>query len=138
MDDNGKAYLGTGWSFPPTFDKAGSGVQLVSAEEDIWQSLYILLSTSFGERVMQPTYGCNLQELLFEALSPTVASNIKEMLRTSILYHEPRIRLNQLDLAQNDVLEGIVNITVDYTILSTNSRFSLVYPFYIQEGAVSV
>jgi phage baseplate assembly protein W len=112
-------------------------VELVSAEEDIWQSLYILLSTSLGERVMQPNYGCNLQELLFETLTPTVSSNIKEFLRTAILYHEPRIRLNRLELIE-DQLRGIVNITVEYTILSTNSRFSLVYPFYIREGAGSV
>ena len=135
MEDNSKAYLGTGWSFPPTFDKASRSVQLVSAEDDIWQSLYILLSTSLGERVMQPTYGCNLQELLFETLTPNVASNIKELLRTAILYHEPRIRLNRLDLSMSEQLQGVVNIAVDYTILSTNSRFSLVYPFYIQEGA---
>ena len=138
MDDNSKAYLGTGWSFPPTFDNASRSVELVSAEEDIWQSLYILLSTSLGERVMQPTYGCNLQELLFENLTPTVASNIKEVLRTAILYHEPRIRLNRIDLNLSEQIQGVVNITVDYTILSTNSRFSLVYPFYLREGAGSV
>jgi phage baseplate assembly protein W len=138
MDDTGKAYLGTGWSFPPTFDKASRNVQLVSAEDDIWQSLYILLSTSLGERVMQPTYGCNLTELLFETLSPNVASNIKELIRTAILYHEPRIRLNRLDLSLSEQLEGVVNVTVDYTILSTNSRFSFVYPFYKQEAVGSV
>lgn len=137
MQDDNNAYLGTGWSFPPTFDKASKTVQMVSAEDDIWQSLYILLSTSLGERVMQPTYGCNLQELLFETLSPNVASNIKELLRTAILYHEPRIRLNRLDLGMSEQREGVVNIAVDYTILSTNSRFSLVYPFYIREGAGS-
>jgi phage baseplate assembly protein W len=135
MQDDSNAYLGTGWGFPPTFDKASKTVQMVSAEDDIWQSLYILLSTSLGERVMQPTYGCNLQELLFETLSPNVASNIKELLRTAILYHEPRIRLNRLDLGMSEQREGVVNIAVDYTILSTNSRFSLVYPFYIREGA---
>lgn len=137
MEDTSKAYLGTGWSFPPTFDKASRSVELVSAEDDIWQSLYILLSTSLGERVMQPTYGCNLQDLLFETLTPNVTSNIKELIRTAIVYHEPRIRLNQIDLSLSQELEGVVNIAVDYTILSTNSRFSLVYPFYIREGAGS-
>ncbi|HEY9619169.1 MAG TPA: GPW/gp25 family protein [Crinalium sp.] len=135
MEDTSKAYLGTGWSFPPTFNNASRGVELVSAEDDIWQSLYILLSTSLGERVMQPTYGCNLEELLFETLSPNVASNIKELLRTAILYHEPRIHLDRIDLSLSDQLQGVVNIAIDYTILSTNSRFSLVYPFYLQEGA---
>jgi hypothetical protein len=135
MVDNRKAYLGTGWGFPPSFEKAAGQVQMVSAEQDIRESLGILLSTSLGERVMQPTYGCNLQELLFETLSPTVASNIKELVRTAILYHEPRIRLNRLDLSLDPETLGRVLITVDYTILSTNSRFSFVYPFYLQEGA---
>ena len=138
MDDASTAYLGTGWGFPPTFDRATKSVQLVSAEDDIWQSLYILLTTSLGERVMQPTYGCNLQELLFETLSPTVASNIKELLRTAILYHEPRIQLDRLDLNLNEQLRGVVNIAIDYTILSTNSRFSFVYPFYLQEATGNV
>ena len=134
MEENSKAYLGTGWGFPPTFNKATKSVKLVSAEEDICESLYILLSTSLGERVMQPNYGCNLQELLFEPLSPTVASNIKELIRTAILYHEPRIRLNRLDLNLDRQVQGVVNIAVDYTIISTNSRFNFVYPFYLQEG----
>jgi phage baseplate assembly protein W len=134
MEENSKAYLGTGWGFPPTFDKAAKRVKLVSAEEDICESLKILLSTSLGERVMQPNYGCNLQELLFEPLSPTVASNIKELIRTAILYHEPRIRLNRLELNLDRQVQGVVNISVDYTIISTNSRFNFVYPFYSQEG----
>lgn len=132
--NNNKAYLGKGWSFPPTFIP-NSGVTLVSAEEDICQSLQILLSTSLGERVLQPTYGCNLTELMFEPLSPTVTSNIKELVRMAILYHEPRIRLNNLDLTMPPEELGLVLITVDYTIRSTNSRFSFVYPFYLEEGA---
>jgi uncharacterized protein len=138
MEDTSTAYLGTGWSFPPTFDRSSRRVELVSAADDIWQSLYILLGTSLGERVLQPTYGCNLQDLLFETLSPTIASNIKEIIRAAILYHEPRIKLDRLDLSLSNQLEGVVNIAIDYTILSTNSRFSFVYPFYVQEGTGSV
>ncbi|BCL33733.1 GPW/gp25 family protein [Nostoc sp. MS1] len=129
------AYLGTGWGFPPTFDPAVKGVQLVSAEDDIRQSLEILLSTNLGERVMQPTYGCNLHDLLFEPFSPTVASSIKEIIRIAILYHEPRILLNQLDLQLDDQIQGVIYITLDYTIISTNSRFNFVYPFYLLEAS---
>lgn len=134
MAENSKAYLGTGWGFPPTFNKGTRSVKLVSEEEDICESLHILLSTSLGERVMQPNYGCNLTELIFEPLSPTVTSNIKELIRTAIIYNEPRIRVNRLDINFNQEIEGLVNIVVDYTIISTNSRFNFVYPFYSQEG----
>ncbi|NEQ54473.1 MAG: GPW/gp25 family protein [Leptolyngbya sp. SIO3F4] len=135
MNEDRKEYLGTGWSFPPTFDREAQRARLVSAEEDISQSLQILLSTSLGERVMQPSYGCDLSDLLFETLTPTVASGIKERVRTAILYHEPRIRVNRLDLSLDGQLQGVVLIEVDYTIISTNSRFNSVYPFYIQEGS---
>ncbi len=135
MIDNDKAYLGTGWGFPPTFEKASKYVNLVSAEQDICESLAILLSTSLGERVMQPTYGCNLNEFLFETLSPTVIGNIKELIATAILYHEPRIRLDEVDINLENQWQGIVEISVDYTIPNTNSRFNFVYPFYVQEGS---
>lgn len=142
MKNTDKAYLGTGWGFPPTFYRDSGEVHLVSAEEDICESLQILLSTSLGERVMQPTYGCNLEDLLFEPLTPTVASSIKERVRNAILYHEPRISLDRLDLVLDkqfqgldEQLQGRVLLTVEYTILSTNSRFSFVYPFYRYEGS---
>ncbi len=133
-------YLGTGWSFPPTFDNKSKGVELVSANDDIWQSLLILLSTSLGERVLQPTYGCNLRDRIFETFSPKVASEMKEEIRNAILYHEPRISLDRLELVQTreDELKGCVKIDLDYTILATNSRFNFVYPFYIKEGVGSV
>mgnify|MGYP001791504626 CR=1 FL=1 len=135
MNEDRKAYLGTGWSFPPTFERQAKQVRLVSAEEDIHQSLQILLTTRLRERVMQPSYGCDLTDLVFEAVTPTVASNIKEKIRSAILYHESRIRINRLDLSLDEQLEGRVLIELDYTIISTNSRFNVVYPFYVQEGS---
>jgi uncharacterized protein len=135
MNNDKQAYLGTGWSFPPTFNSTSREVQLVSAEQDIYESLSILLSTSIGERIMQPTYGCDLSELMFEPLSPTIASHVKELIRTAILYNEPRIKLDAITLQLDEHLEGVVNICVEFTIISTNSRFSFVYPFYFQEGA---
>lgn len=134
MNEQDKAFLGTGWAFPPTFDRESKTIEMVSAETDICQSLQILLATSLGERVMQPTYGCNLEDYLFEPLSSAIASSIKERVRTSILYHEPRILLNGLELNLDQQLEGRVSLTVDYTILNTNSRFNIVYPFYLQEA----
>lgn len=127
------AFLGTGWSFPPTFDKGARGVQMVEAETDICQSLEILLATRLGERVLQPTYGCNLDELVFEAMSPSVRANTKELIRDAILYHEPRIRLLGLELIELE--PGRIEIQLDYLVISTNSRFNQVFPFYQNEGA---
>lgn len=134
MDNSDQAFLGRGWAFPPTFDRNSRTVEMVSAETDILQSLQILLATSLGERVMQPTYGCNLDDYLFEPMNSTMSSSIKERVRTAILYHEPRILLNRLELDLDRQIEGQANLLVDYTILNTNSRFNIVYPFYLQEA----
>jgi uncharacterized protein len=134
METLHKSFLGTGWDFPPQFDHNGRTVHMVSDSEDIRSSLEILLSTRPGERVMLPNYGCNLDELLFEPLTTTMKTYMKDLIQTAILYHEPRIEVNKIELVDTGELEGRILITVDYTVRSTNSRFNYVFPFYIHEG----
>jgi phage baseplate assembly protein W len=66
-----KAFLGKGWSFPPTFDLSSRSLQISVAEKDIQESLHILLTTRIGERIMQPRYGCNLEDYVFENINRT-------------------------------------------------------------------
>ena len=130
---NDKSFLGTGWGFPPDFDNTTNNVVMLSDEEDIQSSLEILLSTRPGERVMRPDYGCNLDELVFESLTTTFTTYIKDLITTAILYHEPRIQVNKIDLQEAGELEGRILIIIEYTIRSTNSRFNFVYPYYRAE-----
>jgi uncharacterized protein len=92
-----------------------------------------LLSTRLGERIMQPSYGCNLDELVFESLTTTFKTYMQDLIRTAILYYEPRIDVNKIDLDDTNELEGKIIIIIDYTIRSTNSRYNFVYPFYKTE-----
>ncbi|MFZ4699396.1 MAG: GPW/gp25 family protein, partial [Candidatus Methylumidiphilus sp.] len=78
------SFLGTGWGFPPTFDRGLGGVAMISDEEDIRSSLEILLSTDIGERVMQPRYGCNMHRLVFEPLDTTLQAYMEDLIRTAI------------------------------------------------------
>lgn len=126
-------FLGTGWSFPPTFDKKGRTVEMLSDKADIKSCLGILLSTSIGERIMQPKYGCDLKRFLFEPLNTTLKAYIKDLVKKAILYFEPRIKLEEISLTTDDN-EGILLITVDYTIITTNTRNNLVFPYYLEEG----
>lgn len=128
-----RSFLGTGWGFPPTFTDGGNQLRMTSDEEDIRKSLEILLTTRIGERVMQPKYGCNTERLLFEPLDTTLQTYMQDLIRTAILYFEPRINLDRVELIP-DPNEGRVIIEVDYTIKGTNSRYNFVYPFYIEEG----
>lgn len=128
------SFLGTGWSFPPSFDSIANTVVMTSDEADIQFSLQILLSTRKGERVMEPDYGCNLDEMIFEPMNTTFKTYISEMIKTAILYYEPRIDLNSVQLDDSQDAEGIILLIISYTVRTTNSRFNFVYPYYKNEG----
>ena len=128
------SFLGTGWSFPPRFEKRTNKVTLVSDEEDIHESLVILLSTRPGERVMNPLYGCNLDDLIFSPLNLTLKTYVADLIETAILYFEPRIDLDKVQINENNDLEGELLIELNYRIRSTNTRRNLVYPFYRGEA----
>ena len=130
------SFLGTGWAFPPRFSRQTGSVELVSREIDINQSLRILFSTSLGERVMQPDFGCNLLDWQFEPTSNGMLNYLRDLIERAILYHEPRIKAERVEVtpaASFDLIEGRLKIEVDYSISGTNSRFNFVYDFYLRE-----
>lgn len=127
-------FLGKGWSFPPSFRKEIMGVEMTEKEDDIEKSLHILLTTATGERLMEPRYGCNMEELVFESLNTTTKTLMKDKIQTAILYFEPRIDVTKIELNDTDQLEGKVLIEIEYIVRATNSRFNFVFPYYINEG----
>lgn len=129
-----QSFLGRGWSFPPEFSKESREVKMLEDEADIKSSLQILLSTRLGERVMVPGYGCNLEELLFNPLNLTLKTYVIDLIRTAILYHEPRIDVSKIDIDLSDELNGVLLIDIEYIIRATNSRMNMVFPFYKEEG----
>lgn len=132
METN-SSFLGTGWSFPPTFNQDTGTVEMVSDEEDIVQSLEIILSTRPAERIMQPDFGCELSQFIFEEISQGLITSIKGTISDALLYHEPRIDVEDINVDESEE-EGLLLINVTYTVRVTNSRFNLVYPFYINEA----
>ncbi|HAX15042.1 MAG TPA: hypothetical protein DCX87_05445 [Leeuwenhoekiella sp.] len=129
-----ESFLGIGWSFPPEFNKETKSIQMVSAIEDINQSLHILLNTKLGERIMLPNYGSSLSDFVFEGLNMSTRTYIVDRVKMAILYNERRIELDKIDFDQSRILEGKVLMIVHYTVRLTNSRGNMVYPFYINEG----
>ena len=127
-------FLGRGWGFPPTFDRASGTVDMLEGVADIQSSLHVLLTTMVGERLMQPRYGCNLEEMIFESLDTTLRTQLTDKIETAILYFEPRIDLERVFLNTTRELEGVLLIEVDYRVRTTNSRFNFVFPFYKTEG----
>ena len=128
-------FLGRGWAFPPRFGSGGRDVHTVSELDDIEQSLAIVLSTRRGERVMQPDFGCELSEFLFEEVTQGLVGRIRRAVEDSILHHEPRVELNDVEISVSHDVDGLLLIAIDYTVRATNSRYNMVYPFYLEEAS---
>jgi phage baseplate assembly protein W len=129
-------FLGTGWSFPPTFSRFSASVDMVSNNQDIQESLWVLFSTSLGERIMLPQYGTQIWRMVFRNPTNTLMTQLKEMVQQAILNWEPRIDVVNIAVAQDATTDGLLLIRVDYIIRMTNARNNLVYPFYINEATI--
>lgn len=130
-------FLGKGWAFPPTFDLHEQTVAMVTAEDDIQESLYILLSTIPGERIMVPDYGCFLHHHVFDLMGETLLTHLKGLIEHAILFFEPRIVIENIAMvARDNEMDGRLDILLDYKIIQTNSRNNIVIPYCIKEGTM--
>jgi phage baseplate assembly protein W len=130
------SFLGTGWRFPPSFNPHNHSVVMASGATDIYESLWILISTSLGERIMLATYGCQIWSKVFAALTTTLAYEIASMIRNAILDWEPRVDVENVEVMETAPLRGQLSINITYRIRQTNVRSNLVYPFYRQEATL--
>ena len=128
------SFLGKGWQFPPGFTDRGGGVLMVEEEEDIHQSLQILLTTSPGERTMLEGFGCDLSRFVFEEISQGLINALDSMIKDAILYYEPRITVIRVRIDESKDTAGLLLIGIEYKVKSTNSRFNMVFPFYSNEA----
>lgn len=132
MEDN--SFLGRGWSFPPTFNKSRAEIEMVSKEEDIKQSLEIYFYTKLGERIMRQDYGCVIHEHLFDRIDESILEILEIELQENIGFIEPRIKVENISISNLSENEGTLEVKIDYTIITTNIRDNIVFPFYLNEG----
>ncbi len=126
-----KAFLGTGWKFPVEVDRATGRIKMSSYEENIEESVRIILGTRKGERVMEPEFGSRLHEYAFETADYTTLYSMKNEVERSLTRWEPRITDIEAQVSDERIDEGILFIHIHYVIRSTNNPYNLVYPFYI-------
>jgi phage baseplate assembly protein W len=124
-------FLGLGWNFPVTTDPGGQIALSPSPEEGIRQSIWTILSTAPGERVMRPDFGCGLSDLVFAVNNAGTASAVAAAVREALAVWEPRIDVLDVYAAADPERPNVLLIEIDYQIRSSNSRFNLVYPFYL-------
>lgn len=129
-----QSFLGSGWGFPPEFERDAGEVRMVHGEDDIVESLRILMATVPRERIMQPAFGCGLKQLVFESINESTLTLIRDAIQRAVLFFEPRIDLEDIEIDEGQSQEGVLLIRLDYRVRTTNSRSNLVFPFYFQQG----
>jgi phage baseplate assembly protein W len=124
------SFLGRGWRFPIQPDASGS-LSYVEGEANIEQSLKVLLLTALGERVMRPTFGCAAPRLVFAPGSVQYLRLLETTIREAVRDWEPRVALDDVVAEALREDETHVNVNIDYRIRGSNTKFNLVFPFYL-------
>jgi phage baseplate assembly protein W len=128
-----KIFLGKGWQFPVALDKSGA-VEIAEYEASVRQSIWIILGTAKGERLMRPDFGCGIYDVVFGVNSSTTASEAAEEVRDALVSFEPRIDVLEVEVSPGDDGE-VLYVSINYQVRATNTVFNLVYPFYLEGSA---
>lgn len=126
-------FLGVGWQFCVRTDDNHKIAQSKN-EEDIKQAIWIILSTSKGERRMLPDFGCSIHDYVFAPINTSTLSLIESTITEALLQWEPRIEVLNVETDTQKAHEGLLRISIDYEVRANNTQFNLVYPFYLKEG----
>ena len=126
-----REFLGRGWSFPVVLDATGA-IAEASEEDKVRQSIELVLRTAPGERMMRPDFGCGIHDLVFDVISDDLLGRVLGAVSTALATWEPRIDVLGVDAQQDSLDPTRLLIEIDYRVRSTNSRFNLVFPFYVQ------
>jgi phage baseplate assembly protein W len=123
-------FIGRGWAFPLRTDQTG-GFALVGGSREIEEAVRLVLGTAVGERPMRPEFGSRLHEHVFAPADVTTAGTIAREVRSALLRWEPRIEVDDVQVTSEPEDQTVLYIDIRYTILSTNDRRNLVFPFYV-------
>lgn len=129
-----RAFLGRGLKFPLQVTTRGR-LAMAQEEDRIEESIYLILGTRLGERLMQPAFGCGIHDLLFAPNNPSTRTRAVEHVRRALVAYEARIDVLSVTAETTDAETSLLLIRVDYRIRANNAVGNIVYPFYITEGA---
>ncbi len=128
-----RPFLGSGWKFPLQVSPRG-GIATAAGEQRIEESIYLILSTAKGERVMRPDFGCGIHDLVFSPSNPGSLTLVVDAVRRALVANEARIDVMSIDANTAGGEENLLLIRIHYRIRTSNTFGNLVYPFYITEG----
>ena len=128
-----KSFLGRGLSFPFHVEEGTGKIAMAAHEEDIRQSVELILRTYRGERVMRPDFGARVEDYLFAENSKETGFALQDEIERALTQWEPRIDQLQVE-ARTDESRAALELHISYRVRSTNNMFNVVYPVYTLEG----
>lgn len=134
VSDDRKAFLGRGWAMPVALDPRTGLVKSVAYEQDIRESILIILETAPGERVMRPNFGCGIHELVFDVVDSTMLQRVRSTVEEALRRCEARIDVLAVNVDEAATVEGELLVEIEYRVRRTNQLDNLVFPFYFREG----
>lgn len=132
----GQEFLGVGWACPMSCDESSKDIALSRYEKDVEEAILIILKTAPGERVMRPDFGCGIHEYVFAPNNAQTAGMIRFHVEQALARWEPRIEVLSVQVNSDSYRPEVLLIDIGYTVRSTDSRFNIVYPFYLERGDV--
>ena len=125
-------FRGTGWAFPIRVGVAA--IEVVSGDEDVAQSIHLILATAKGERVMRPDFGCGIHDLVFAAVSTQLIARVRREVEDALRTYEARIEVLRVAVATRGLAAGRLDVEIVYRVRTTNQTGNYVYPFYFREA----
>jgi phage baseplate assembly protein W len=123
-------FIGAGW--PLRLPEGPTEIKTTSGNDHISQSIWIILGTAPGERVMRPDFGCGIHDLVFAVNNASTIGQITSLVQQALTRWEPRIDVLQVGVTPDGANPTLLLIEIGYRVRTTNSRFNLVYPFYLE------
>ena len=131
--DTRKSFLGVGWKFPIDVDRR-KGVAMSSFEQNIEESILVILGTALGERIMRPDFGCGIHDLVFAPNNSNTHGLIIYHVKDALMKWEPRIQALSVDVETDPRELSKVFTKVEYQVIATNNIYNIVYPFFLQKS----
>lgn len=126
-------FLGKGWAYPVRPNHRGD-VELSEADDDITESIRIILGTAKGERVMRPEFGCDIHDHVYSSATPATLNVIETSVQEALVRWEPRIDIEDVEAYTDEDDPNRILINIEYRVRTTNALANMVYPFHITEG----
>jgi len=127
------SFLGVGLSFPFSINQSGN-ISMSYFEKSVSESIHVILSTSKGERIMRPDFGCEINEMVFAPNNSATQNLICHYIEEALIKWEPRVILEKVEAFPDEDDEARINISIEYKVRSVNTYFNMVYPFYLERG----